>query len=367
MKNILCVFGTRPEAIKMAPVIQALKKETWANVRVLSTAQHRNLLDQVVDFFEMKPDIDLNIMLPNQSLTDLTARLLVKCAEVLEKEKPDLVLVQGDTTTVMSVAMACFYKNIAIGHVEAGLRTWDIKNPFPEEMNRVITGKLATMHFAPTETSKSNLIKEGIRSEEIYITGNTVIDALMFAVTKKASLNVELRSNKRMILVTAHRRENFGSRCQEICRAILYLAEKNPDVDFLYPVHPNPNVKEIAYSLLSKQENIRLCPPLDYAEFVTAMNKSYFILSDSGGVQEEAPALGKPVLVLRDETERPEAAEVGVVKLVGANFERIVKESQTLLDDEKAYKLMAKGASPYGDGLASSRITKAIKNYFNKV
>lgn len=364
MQNILCVVGTRPEAIKMAPVILALKKESWANVRVLATAQHRDMLDQVNEFFGIDPDIDLNIMRPNQALTTMTARLLLKLDDVLQAEKPDVVLVQGDTTTVMTMALACFYHRIPIGHVEAGLRTWDMQNPFPEEANRVIAGKLARWHFAPTEGSRQNLLKEGISDTAIIVTGNTVIDALLMTAAKDLEFAVPLDSAKRLVLVTSHRRENFGKPFRNICRALRTLAENNPAVQFLYPVHPNPNVKDVAHEFLAELPNFILCDPLDYAPFIAAMKRAYIILTDSGGVQEEAPALGKPVLVLREETERPEAVEEGVVKLVGPNFERIVEEAQRLLDDETAYQAMARGISPYGDGKAAERIVQVLRKYF---
>ncbi|MCP1481742.1 UDP-N-acetylglucosamine 2-epimerase (non-hydrolyzing) [Pseudomonas chlororaphis] len=363
-KKILCVVGTRPEAIKMAPVILALKKEPWADVRVLATAQHRHMLDQVLDFFSIEPDIDLDIMRPNQALTTLTARLLLDLDDVLLAEKPDAVLVQGDTTTVMTVALACFYHRILIGHVEAGLRTGDMQNPFPEEANRVIASKLAKWHFAPTEGSRQNLLREGISVDDVIMTGNTVIDALLMTASKELDLGVQLDPEKRLVLVTSHRRENFGEPFKNICRALHTLAINNPDVQFLYPVHPNPNVKDVAYSVLGEVSNFTLCEPLDYAPFVAAMKRAYLILTDSGGVQEEAPALGKPVLVLREETERPEAVEEDVVKLVGSNYEYIVSETQRLLDDNEAYSAMARGVSPYGDGLASARIVKTLSDHF---
>jgi len=364
MKKLLCVIGTRPEAIKMAPVILALKKEPWVKVRVLATAQHRHMLDQVNNFFGIDPDIDLNIMRPNQALTTLTARLLLELDDVLEAEKPDAVLVQGDTTTVMTVALACFYHRIPIGHVEAGLRTWDMQNPFPEEANRVIAGKLARWHFAPTEGSRQNLLREGVPNNDIIVTGNTVIDALLMTAAKELEIGIDLDANKRLVLITSHRRENFGEPLRNICRALRTLAERNQDVQFLYPVHPNPNVKDVAHEMLGDCSNIRLCEPLDYAPFVAAMKRSYLIISDSGGVQEEAPALGKPVLVLREETERPEAVDQGVVKLVGPNYERIVAETQKLLDDEVAYRAMARGVSPYGDGNAAGRIVDVLRRHF---
>lgn len=363
-KKILCVVGTRPEAIKMAPVILALKNERWANVRVLATAQHRHMLDQVLSFFSIEPDIDLDIMRPNQALTTLTARLLLDLDDVLQAEKPDVVLVQGDTTTVMTAALACFYHRIPVGHVEAGLRTWDMQNPFPEEANRVITGRLARWHFAPTESSRQNLLREGISDKDIVVTGNTVIDALLMTAAKDLDLGIELDPAKRLVLITSHRRENFGEPFRNICRALHALAARNLDVQFLYPVHPNPNVKDVAHEVLGGCPNIHLCAPLDYAPFVAAMKRSYLIISDSGGVQEEAPALGKPVLVLREETERPEAVEMGVVKLVGPNYQRIVTQAQRLLDDPAAYAEMARGISPYGDGNAAGRIVNVLREHF---
>lgn len=363
MKKILCVVGTRPEAIKMAPVILALKKEPWAEVRVLATAQHRHMLDQVLNFFDIEPDIDLDIMRPNQALTTLTARLLLDMDDVLLAEKPDVVLVQGDTTTVMAVSLACFYHRIPIGHVEAGLRTWDMDNPFPEEANRVITGRFARWHFAPTESSRQNLLREGIVDGAITVTGNTVIDALLMTAKKDLDVGIDIDASKRLILVTSHRRENFGEPFRNICRALKTLAVRNPDVQFLYPVHPNPNVKNVAHEMLGASPNIVLCEPLDYAPFVAAMQRSYLIISDSGGVQEEAPALGKPVLVLRDETERPEAVEQLVVKLVGSDYDRIVSETQRLLDDESAYAGMSRGISPYGDGRGAERIVNVLKDF----
>lgn len=364
-KKVICVAGTRPEAIKMAPVILALKQEAWSDVKVLATAQHRQMLDQVLEFFDIEPDIDLDIMRPNQTLAGLTARLLLAIDEVLEAEKPDVVLVQGDTTTVMTVALACFYRRIPIGHVEAGLRTWDIQNPFPEEANRVIAGKLAKWHFAPTEGARQNLLKEGIAESDVLVTGNTVIDALLMTASRPLETAIPLDDNKRLVMVTSHRRENFGKPFRDICEALKTLAERNPDVQFLYPVHPNPNVKDVAHEILGPISNFILCEPLDYAPFVAAMKRAHLILTDSGGVQEEAPALGKPVLVLRDETERPEAVEQGVVKLVGPNYENIVREAQRLLDDAGAYKEMARGVSPYGDGLASKRITETLREFFS--
>lgn len=360
MKTILCVVGTRPEAIKMAPVIIALKKRKEFKVRVLATAQHRHILDQVLAFFEIVPDIDLNVMRPEQSLSSLTARLLIELDQVFFAEAPEAVLAQGDTTTVMAVALSCFYHHIPFGHVEAGLRTGDIYNPFPEEANRVIAGRLARWHFAPTTSSKQNLLDESVSPEQIIVTGNTVIDALFLTAEKAPDIGIALDVDKRLILVTAHRRENFGEPIREVCRAIRYLAEGNHDVQILFPVHPNPNVKKIAHQLLGGISNVFLCEPMDYAPFVSAMKRAYFILSDSGGVQEEAPALGKPVLLLRRETERPEAVKEGVVKMVGPDFDAIVREAQLLLTDSASYKRMARGISPYGDGAAAERIVETM-------
>ena len=306
-------------------------------------------------------------MRPNQALTTLTARLLLNLDDVLLAEKPDVVLAQGDTTTVMTIAMACFYHRIPFGHIEAGLRTWDMSNPFPEEMNRVIAGRLAKWHFAPTQSSRQNLLKEGVNDNEIIVTGNTVIDALGSVSKKSPEIGIALDDTKRLILVTSHRRENFGEPIKEICRAILTLVENNDDddVQVLYPVYPNPNVQSVAHEMLGEHSRIVLCEPLDYLPFVAAMQKSYLILSDSGGVQEEAPALGEPVLVLRSEIERPEAVEAGAVKLVGANYKKIIEEAQNLLDDENAYHQMAQGISPYGDGHAAQRIVNVLLDYFS--
>ena len=363
-RKIICAIGTRPEAIKMAPVILALNKESWLNIRVLATAQHRHILDQVNEFFDINPDIDLNIMRPNQSLTKLTARLLLELDDILQAEQPDIVLVQGDTTTVMTVVLACFYRRIPIGHVEAGLRTWDIQNPFPEEANRMIAGKIARWHFAPTEGARQNLLKERIPDSKIIVTGNTVIDALLMTAAKDPELPFPLAPAKRLVLITSHRRENFDEPLRNICRALETLAQNNPEVQFLYPMHPNPNVRHVVYESLSRQPNFKLCEPLGYVPFIATMKRAYIILTDSGGVQEEAPVLGKPVLVLRDETERPEAIEQGVVKLVGSSYERIVREAQHLMDDKSAYKAMARGISPYGDGRAAGRIVKTLREYF---
>lgn len=362
--KVLCMVGTRPEAVKMAPVILALQKVPGIDCRVVATAQHRHMLDQVLAFFGIRPDVDLDIMRPNQQLAALTARLLTDIDAVLERERPDAVLAQGDTTTVMTVALACFYRRIPFGHVEAGLRTWDLQNPFPEEANRVIAGHLSRWHFAPTESSRQNLLKEGVADADITVTGNTVIDALLMTARRELPFPLEIPPGRRMVLVTAHRRENFGAPFEEVCRALRTLAERNRHVSFVYPVHPNPNVKDVVHRTLDGLDNFTLCEPLDYAPFVAAMKRAHLIISDSGGVQEEAPALGKPVLVLRDETERPEAVDEGVVKLVGPHYEAIVDSAQRLLDDPAAYAAMARGVSPYGDGLASGRIVKVLADHF---
>jgi UDP-N-acetylglucosamine 2-epimerase (non-hydrolysing) len=361
MKTILCIVGTRPEAIKMAPVILALQEEGRFEVKVLATAQHREILDQVLSIFHIVPDYDLNVMCANQTLAQLTSRLMTGLDQVLEAVKPDLVLAQGDTTTVLVSALASFYRQISFGHVEAGLRTGNRYFPFPEEMNRALAGRLARFHFAPTESAKANLLREGFAAEDIKVTGNTVIDALLAVANQKIPLGVELDPGQRLILLTAHRRENFGAPLMRICRAIRSIVDRNPDVTVLYPVHPNPNVHDVAHQELGGHPRIRLVPPLDYGPFVTAMKRSYLILTDSGGIQEEAPALGKPVLVLRSETERPEAVNAGVVRLVGTDEHRIVEETQRLLDDMKVYRSMARGESPYGDGHAAARIVDILR------
>ena len=346
----------------MAPVILSLREELWADVTILATAQHRELLDQVLDLFKIRVDIDLNVMRPNQALSDLTARLVGDLDQCFADIRPDAILVQGDTTTVMVAALAAFYRKIPFGHVEAGLRTGNMHNPFPEEMNRVLASHLARWHFAPTQSAKENLLREGIPDTSITVTGNTVIDALYSMSKQSEPFAPRVTPGRRLILVTAHRRENFGKPLEDICYAIQHLADSRPDVEFLYPVHPNPNVKCIVERVLSGHQQVMLCEPLPYLPFVAAMKSAYFILSDSGGVQEEAPALGKPILVLRNETERPEAVDAGVAKLVGTSFDRIVRESTSLLDDEKAYQVMARGVSPYGDGNAASRIVSILKD-----
>lgn len=363
--RVVCVVGTRPEAIKMAPVILALKATSWCECRVLATAQHRQMLDQVLALFGIVPDVDLDMMRPNQSLPDLTARLLTAVDRVLEDERPHAVLVQGDTTTVMATALACFYRRIPVGHVEAGLRTGDMANPFPEEMNRVLAGRLSHWHFAPTEGAKNNLLAEGFAPESIYVTGNTVIDALLDVSSRvgpAAPAEAHVAHDARVVLVTTHRRENFGAPLRAICDAIRELAARYQDAVFVVPVHPNPNVREVVLARLGDTSNVRLISPLDYLPFVQMMMRADIILTDSGGVQEEAPALGKPVLVMRTETERPEAVEAGVVRLVGADRSVIVRELSALMDNPDVYRRMARGVSPYGDGHAAARIVEILQH-----
>jgi UDP-N-acetylglucosamine 2-epimerase (non-hydrolysing) len=363
-KTIACIIGTRPEGIKMAPVILALRREPWARVVVVLTAQHRELADEVLALFGITPDHDLNLMQPNQTLAALTARAVTGLDGVMDEIRPDLVMAQGDTTTVMVSALVCFYRRIPFLHVEAGLRSHDLQSPFPEEFNRVVAGRLAQLHFAPTETARRQLLSEGVADDSVVMTGNTVIDALHQVAAMDLPLSHALDPAQRLILVTVHRRENFGEPIDNICRAFLHLVEANPDVALMWPVHPNPNVTRAAHGLLSDHPRIHLVSPLRYSEFVTAMKRATLILSDSGGVQEEAPALAKPVLVLRRETERPDAIEAGVARLIGTEYDTIVREAQNLLDDAGLYRSMAKGISPYGDGRASGRIVEAIHSRY---
>ena len=367
MVKILAVFGTRPEAIKMAPVIHAL--EGNFDVKICVTAQHRQMLDQVLGLFHIIPDYDLDIMKPGQNLFDITSNVLMRMKEVLQLEKPDIVLVHGDTTTSMATAMAAFYLKIPVGHVEAGLRTYDVNSPFPEELNRQITSRIASLHFAPTKMAQQNLLTEKVPENNIYVTGNTVIDAL-FSVVERARvfdfsniilkkmpfLKQENEEKPRIILVTGHRRENFGLGFEGICSALRIIANENPNVQIIYPVHLNPNVKEPVNRILSNLFNVHLVEPMEYLSFIKLMDLSYLILTDSGGIQEEAPSLGKPVLVMRDTTERPEALEAGTVKLVGTNKHQIVKMVNRLLIDSAFYMQMSKAHNPYGDGKASSII-----------
>lgn len=362
--KVLTVFGTRPEAIKMAPLVKELEKypEEIESI-VCVTAQHRQMLDQVLSLFEITPDYDLNIMKPNQDLWTITSDVLLLMKDVFEKSKPDIVLVHGDTTTSMAAALSAFYARIPIGHVEAGLRTFDKHYPFPEEINRVFADAVCTFHFAPTDTSVENLIKSAIPKDHIYKTGNTVIDALLHTVeNNKTDLSyIGLKPELKTILLTSHRRENFGEPIKNICKAVLELVENNKDIQVVYPVHLNPNVQKPVKELLGGKERIHLIEPMEYAPFSSLMKESHIIMTDSGGVQEEAPSLGKPVLVLRSTTERPEAVDYGTVKLVGTEKDKIVKEVQNLLDDKDEYKKMSEASNPYGDGLASQRIVEIIK------
>lgn len=379
MKKIITVFGTRPEAIKMAPVVMELKKQQMTSNKMESfvcvTAQHRQMLDQVLNLFEIVPDFDLNVMTSNQTLFELTSRILNGVGQVLEDLKPDLVLVHGDTTTTFIASLAAYYLQIDVGHVEAGLRTHDKYRPFPEEINRKLTGNIADIHFAPTDVARNNLIKENIPKERIFVTGNTVIDALLHTVDhiknnpvkyssygKDYEILDELSEKEKIILITGHRRENFGHGFENICAALFELAEKWPEVHFVYPVHLNPNVREPVYRIIGSKQNIHLLPPLDYEPFVALMNQSYIVLTDSGGIQEEAPSLGKPVIVMREVTERPEAVEAGTVKLVGTDRGRIFFEVDSLLRDQKLYKKMSFLHNPYGDGFASKRIVDYLMN-----
>ncbi len=363
MKRVLLVFGTRPEAIKMAPLVKALEKESSIVSKVCVTAQHREMLDQVLELFEIVSDYDLDIMKANQDLYSITSDILLKMRDVLNNFKPDLVLVHGDTTTTFATTLACFYQKISVGHVEAGLRTNNLYSPYPEEANRRLTGILTKYHFVPTQKSKENLLKEGVDKKNIIVTGNTVIDALFLALDKIKNRNRRLdKINSPFILVTGHRRENFGEGFINICKALKEIAIKNRNIDIIYPVHLNPNVREPVNRLLSNINNIHLIEPLCYEEFIYLMAKSYFIITDSGGIQEEAPSLGKPVLVMRDTTERPEAIEYETVKLVGTDIEKIIKEAQNLIDNKIEYEKMSKAHNPYGDGKACKRIVEFIKN-----
>jgi UDP-N-acetylglucosamine 2-epimerase (non-hydrolysing) len=363
-QTIACIIGTRPEAIKMAPVILALRQQPWARVVVVLTAQHRELADEVLDLFGIVPDHDLDLMQANQTLPALTARAITRLEACLGAVGPDLVMAQGDTTTVMAAAMVCFYRRLPFLHVEAGLRSHDLQNPFPEEFNRIVAGRLAALHFAPTEIARRQLLAEGVAEAAVVMTGNTVIDALYQVAAQDRPLDLELDPGRRLILVTVHRRENFGPPIEDICAAFRELVDRNPDVELLWPVHPNPNVTTVAHRRLGDHPRVHLVAPLRYSSFVAAMKRAYLILSDSGGVQEEAPALARPVLVLRRETERPDAIEAGVARLIGTDRQAILEHAQALLDDPALYRSMAKGISPYGDGHASARIVEAIRSRY---
>ena len=366
-KKILFIFGTRPEAIKMAPVIKAFQKESYFETRICITAQHREMLDQVLYFFEIQPDYDLDLMQRNQDLTTLTSRALVALKVPFEDYNPDLVLVHGDTTTTMTASLAAFYAGIKVGHVEAGLRTFNLQSPFPEELNRQFTSKIADFHFAPTQQAQANLVAENIIEEKIVITGNTVIDALQETVVKIKNLKPSFAAgipfeSKKVILVTGHRRENFGDGMQRVCNVVKEIALAREEVHLVYPVHLNPNVQTVVEKTLGGVSNISLIAPLEYPDFVWLLNESYFIITDSGGVQEEAPSLGKPVIVTRDTTERPEAVNAGTVKLVGTNAEQLKTEVLDLIDNAEAYKIMSSAHNPYGDGKAAQRIVNFVKD-----
>lgn len=373
MKKILIIFGTRPEAIKMAPLVKAFQKEkTSFETKVCVTAQHRQMLDQVLDFFDIQPDFDLDLMKPNQNLYTITADIIVGLKSVLDDFKPDFVFVHGDTTTTMAASIAGFYSGAKVCHIEAGLRTFDKYSPFPEEINRQVTGRIADLHFAPTETSKENLLKENISEKNILITGNTVIDALLESANRVETIEDEeikqlkslVDSSKKLILVTGHRRENHGEGFINICKALKEIAVNNADVQLIYPVHLNPNVQKPVYEILSDVENIHLIEPLSYPAFVWLMKYSYLIITDSGGVQEEAPSLGKPVLVMRDTTERPEAVAAGTVVLVGTDTQKIINECEELLKNTEKYQKMSALHNPYGDGKACERVVNFLKRTY---
>lgn len=370
--KVLTVFGTRPEAIKMAPLVHALAKDPFFEAKVCVTAQHREMLDQVLNLFSIVPDYDLNIMQPGQGLTEITCRILEGLKPILDAFRPDVVLVHGDTTTTMAASLAAFYQRIPVGHVEAGLRTGDLYSPWPEEANRTLTGRLAMYHFAPTEDARQNLLREHIAENHIFVTGNTVVDALI-SVRDRVMADNNLRdslakqysfldSDKKLILVTGHRRESFGEGFEQICKALAEIAARNQNVQIVYPVHMNPNVLEPVKRILGHVENVVLIEPQEYLPFVWLMNHAWLILTDSGGIQEEAPSLGKPVLVMRDTTERPEAVRAGTVRLVGTNADHIVHEVTKLLHNEDEYLAMSHAHNPYGDGQACERILHALKN-----
>lgn len=371
MKKILTILGTRPEAIKLAPVIAELAKHQDIESKICVTAQHRQMLDQVLDLFSIRPDVDLNLMAPGQTLAEITARVVKEVDQLLVREKPDVVLVQGDTTTVMAVALAAFYRQIKVGHVEAGLRSGNIYSPFPEEVNRRVAGMVSSFHFAPTERAVQSLRAEGVPEDRIFLTGNTVIDALQMTVSRPMSDKVKQlllqtgisgkRADLKLILVTAHRRENFGERFESICRGLRSIVLRNKDVVIIYPVHLNPNVRKPAYRILAGLERVILTDPLEYDVLAHLMQAARIVLTDSGGIQEEAPSLGKPVLVMRTETERPEGVDAGTARLVGPFEDRILEETENLLNNEAEYKKMATAINPYGDGHAAERIVDIIR------
>lgn len=366
--KVMSIFGTRPEAIKMAPLVKMLEKSDKIESIVCVTAQHREMLDQVLELFDIQPNFDLDIMKDRQTLTGITNRVLVGLEEIFQEAKPDIVLVHGDTTTTFAGSLAAFYKQIKVGHVEAGLRTGNKYFPFPEEMNRKLTGLMADMHFAPTEGSKANLLKEGVSESDIYVTGNTVIDAMEYTVDENYIFetdelnNIDYRS-KKVIMVTAHRRENWGEGIENICISLKRIVEENKDVEIVYLVHLNPIVREVVEKHLKGVDRVHLLNPLDTKETHNLMNKCFMVMTDSGGLQEEAPHLGKPVLVLRNVTERPEAVQAGTVKLVGTDYDVIIQEANKLISDKRAYEAMSRATNPYGDGFASERIVRAIEKF----
>ena len=379
MKKVAIFMGTRPEGIKMAPVVKAIESTDGLSAMVVSTGQHKEMLQQVVDLFEINVDHDLEVMRPNQTLPGLTARLITRIDELLDDSDIDMALVQGDTTTVFTAALCCFYRGIPIGHVEAGLRTGNIRSPFPEEANRKLACPLVNLHFPPTETSRDNLLRESIDEDSIHVTGNTVIDALHLEIErqKQPAAQMELKSKladvigedftqRKYVLITGHRRENFGGGFDEICKALSTLAQSHPNYLFIYPVHLNPKVQKPVYDTLGACDNIKLIPPQPYSEFVMLMNHSDIVLTDSGGVQEEAPSLGKPVLVMRDTTERPEGVSAGTVKLVGAHADNIISSVEQLITDRTGYEKMAQAKNPYGDGKAATRIAEAVFNFLDQ-
>ncbi len=362
---VLCCVGTRPEAVKMAPVILALRETLWAKTHVLLTGQHRKMLDDALAFFDVQPDSDLDVMSDGQSLAELTSRLLVKLDEALQGLRPDLVIAEGDTTTVLAVALACFYRRVPFAHVEAGLRTHNLSEPFPEEANRLVATHLASLHFAPTPTAKENLLNENVPADAIHVVGNPVIDALRIAEAKNVPPGIDLDDRNRMILVTAHRRENFGEPLRNICRAVDEIARRRDDVEFVWPVHPNPSVKPVVQEMLAGRPRVHLCEPMEYGRFVSVMKRALIILTDSGGLQEEAPALHTPVLVMREISERPEAIRSGAARLVGTETRRIVDGIIRLLDDPAACASMSSGGCPYGDGAAAGRIVRAVGRFLD--
>ena len=370
--KVLSVFGTRPEGIKMCPLVKALERDDRFESIVCVTAQHREMLDTVLEIFNVKQDYDLNIMAHGQTIVDISNKVLKGVDEVIKEAKPDIVLVHGDTSTTLNGALAAFYNKVPVGHVEAGLRTYDIYSPFPEEANRKLTGCIATLNFAPTKTNEANLLREGVSKEKIFITGNTVIDALLSVIDENLKFEQEVLNdinykNKNVILLTTHRRENWGEPMENIFKAMIKLVEEDESIEVIFPMHKNPSIRELAHNYFDKYKGrVHLIEPLEYVEFANLMSRVKLIMTDSGGIQEEAPTLGKPVMVLRTETERPEAVEAGTIKLAGVETEKIYNEAKKLLTDEKAYKEMAHAENPYGDGNACKRILDEIDKYFNK-